>query len=116
MAGVCFMADKADGSVILEQQNSKDETLSKTSKHGGDNSAGEQGEEGEEDRKRDGKTTSKNGQNWGLGIPSGQRKTRKGFVITSSVLPRRRIYFKSSHKNCAALWGCLTFDIVMQEL
>ena len=44
--------------------------------HGKDNSAGEQ--EGEEDRRRDGKITSRNGREWGLEIPWGQRKTGKG--------------------------------------
>ena len=35
-------------------------------------------QEGEEDRRRDGKITSRNGREWGLAIPWGQRKTRKG--------------------------------------
>ena len=49
-------------------------------------------QEGEEDRRRDGKITSRNGREWGLEIPWGQRKTRegwKGIVAASSVVPRR---------------------------
>ena len=37
-----------------------------------------QEQEGEDDRRRNGKITSRNGQEWGLKIPWGQRKTGKG--------------------------------------
>ena len=36
-----------------------------------------------------GKITSRNGQEWCLEIPWGQRKTGKGIVATASVVPRR---------------------------
>ena len=36
------------------------------------------GQDGEEDRRRDGEITSKNGREWGLEIPGGQRKIWKG--------------------------------------
>ena len=45
-------------------------------------------QEGEEDRRRDGKITSRNGQEWSLETPRGQRKTGKGIVVISSVVPR----------------------------
>ena len=45
-------------------------------------------QEGEEDRKRDGKITSRNGQEWGLEIPWEQRKTGKG----RKVLLRRHLW------------------------
>ena len=44
-------------------------------------------QEGEEDRRRDGKITSRNGWEWGLEIPWGQRKTRKdGKVLLQRYL------------------------------
>ena len=48
-------------------------------------------QEGEEDRKRDGKITSRNGREWGLEIPWGQRRHGRveGIVATSSVVRRR---------------------------
>ena len=38
-------------------------------------------QEGEEDRRRDGKITPRNGREWGLEIPWGQRKTGKGAKV-----------------------------------
>ena len=48
-------------------------------------------EQGEEGRRRDGKITSRNGQEWSWEIAWGQRKTEGwiGIVATSSVVPRR---------------------------
>ena len=44
-------------------------------------------QEGEEARRRDGKITSRNGREWGLAIPWGQRKTGKGGKV---LLQRHR--------------------------
>ena len=46
------------------------------------------GAEGEEDRSGDGKITSRNGREWGLEIPCGQRKTGKG----GKVLLQRHLW------------------------
>ena len=46
-------------------------------------------QEGEEDRRRDGKITSRNGLEWGLEIPWGQRKTGEG----RKVLLQRHLWW-----------------------
>ena len=48
-------------------------------------------QERDEDRRRDGKITSRNGQEWGMEIPrtAEDRKGWKGIVATSSVMPQR---------------------------
>ena len=45
-------------------------------------------QEGEEDRRRDNKIASRNGQEWGLEIPCGQRKTGK----SGKVLLQRNLW------------------------
>ena len=51
--------------------------------HGEDNFAGDSERINKERKteKRDGKITSKNGQDWSLEIPRGQRKTGKGGTV-----------------------------------
>ena len=51
-------------------------------------------QEGEEDSRRDGKITSRNGREWGLEIPWGQRKTGKdGKVLVPRRPPRLRDWY-----------------------
>ena len=65
-------------------------------------------QEREEDRRRDGKITSKNGQEWSLEIPWGQRKTVKGGKVLlqrcapTTVKVKRRRWDERYYITCKA--------------
>ena len=68
-------------------------------------------QEGEEDRRRDGKITSRNGWEWGLDIPWGQRKTGK----TGKILLQRHLWCSDylQGKGTEMRWACTRITLLI---